>query len=501
VATSIGAGISAGIQQGAGIARQFQDDAARQEEREERKLDRETQRADRDRLRQRQEKLEAQSQEDREYKLVDEERTKLGQQAEGLVRQYGGYDKVPKEEMDRVNNARREVSSRLETVQRKRLAPVLERENAETRQNVNDLKSGKLNIEDMTDGGFRRFVGTLYKGDPDDLLPDANGVNQLGNALQAIQSAPMGSEEQAAAANVILKNELTKGVGSLGRDGFPIVKKEIIKLVPGPDGKRMLPVLRVTTQRPDGATGGYTAPVTEGRSSSADDDNVVQVDVGDALNYAGALSTLVELARTPGFAEKLQRGKSSKTDAERLERFREAYAWASAKPVQRKIKAEHIQRDNVVTRIISDQDTGEEIKREDLPKGIDPTRAAVAEIGSESRERTAGIRAAAPGAAGRPPPADKPLSEQQVAQRVKNAKQAKADEFKFQWSADRKTWLTSDGKKAPQDKIEEINEAGVRASREADRLTAAGKANAPKVDDATKQRLNAMREKAGLPPL
>lgn len=536
MATSIGAGISAGLQQGTGIARQFENDKRLEEDRAERKQERELARADRDRLQRRQDEQYEQGKDDRDYKLLDDERTRLRGQYESLVQQYGGFEKVPKEQVDALNQTQGELATRLEAAQRRRFAPMLERERGEAGKLLAGLKSGQVKAEDIPDGELFRAIGVITRRDPRDLLRDQTGSSTLGAALQGLMEqieTPMGDAELAKAANIILAPELSQGVGSPGRDGAEIIKKEIERLVPSPDGKRMLPVLRVTVRRPDGATGSYLAPVTASRSSSADDDDVTQLDLGAAMDYAGGLATLEQLANIPGVREKLERGAQSKPDVDRLEQFRQGYASVGAKPVKRKIKIEERKLGATNEYITRDQDTGEQIGKPEVrnvtmtpdqaernrvagirasrppgARGIQVTLEAIdgqVEDGEITEEegrqlKQDALRSAAARGAGRGS-GDRPLSETQVAARVKNAEQEAAKSNGLTWSADRKAWIGKDGKKATEEQLNKVNEAGVRARREADRLTATGKANAPKVDDATKQRLNAMREKAGLPPL
>jgi hypothetical protein len=505
MADSVGAGISRGLQGGINMVRQLQAD---RDQREDRRLNRERQmrmdaQAEDDRTRRiaTEDRNRATADDDQLLKTLDDERAGLRTQAQTLVQQYGAHEKVPAELMQRLSQRIEENDGRRSQVRQRRLGPLLEAERRQASTLFADIRSGKVALADVDDAQLYRAIGVVTRRDPMELIRDGN-ASPLGGAIQNViaQMETRDNPEQLlAAVNTVLAPELRRGIGSRGRDGSEIIGKEIVRLVPAPGGgDKLLPVLKVAVRRADGATGSYLAPVTKGRSSSGDDDEVVQLGLGDAMDYLGRLASFEELANAPGLRDKIVRG--AQAGRSQLDQFLEAYSLVGAAPHKRKTTTVNIDRGNVVTRITEDRDTGEEIRREDLARGVDPTRQAVAETYAESRERSAGISAAAraaPGTGG-----GRPLSEAQVAQRVKNAEGEQAKRLGLTWNTDRKAWLTADGKKAGAEQMHEINQAGVRARQEADRLTQTGRAQpAPKVDDATKTRLNEIRAKAGLPPL
>jgi hypothetical protein len=148
-------------------------------------------------------------------------------------------------------------------------------------------------------------------------------------------------------------------------------------------------VLRVHVRRADGATGSYLAPITTGRSADGDDDEVVTLPMDRAMDYVGQLGTLEEIVNSPAVRAKIERG-AARGKAE-LGSFLDAYYKAGAKPFKRKVKADNVNLGDRMLRITTDEDTGKEIDREELERGIDPTREYVADTAAEAGIKRANI--------------------------------------------------------------------------------------------------------------
>ncbi len=77
-------------------------------------------------------------------------------------------------------------------------------------------------------------------------------------------------------------------------------------LVQGTDPNRVMTVLNMTTQHPNGSTGSYHAPMTT--DGTPDGPIHPGINISDAMNHMGQLGTLEALANTPGMRAKIEQG-------------------------------------------------------------------------------------------------------------------------------------------------------------------------------------------------
>lgn len=540
---STGEALATGLERGIGIARTFQQDDERRQEKADAKArqQRLDAQADEDRTRRiaRENREIELADDERAFKAVDDELKGLAAEIQGAAQQAGGFDKLPPEVLAGLNQRQIDAFRRRRDINEKRLRPVVERERKSAMDLVDRIKRGEVDVASVPDDELYRAMGIALRRDPRQLLRQGN-TSPLGSAVQRLLEqieTPTSPEDLVAAANVILEPELRSGVGEPGRDGSVIVKKEIERFVPAPGGGgKILPVLRVHVRRADGATGSYLAPVTAGRSSDGDDDEVVQVDLGDAMNHIGRLSTAEELFNHPEIRAKLERGAAKGQPT--LDQFLANYFAIGGKPFKRKTKVEERKLGDRNEYITRDAETNEQIGEVETRRvGIDPTRAAVAQeatrragIGAsrpselrrylndleaeveagrltrEEADRLAdeAIAARASGGGGRPGAGVKPMSEEERKKAADNAATEKASSLGLSWDPTRRTWLTAEGKQASAEQRAQITRAredSLKSTQSQARGAAPRPAGAPKVDDATRARLNEMRQAAGLPLL
>jgi hypothetical protein len=79
-------------------------------------------------------------------------------------------------------------------------------------------------------------------------------------------------------------------------------------LTPGTDPNRVLPVLQVTAEHPDGTQVTYNAPVTVGRSSDPDATIHPGLNISDGMQRMGQLGTLETWINTPAAQAKIAQG-------------------------------------------------------------------------------------------------------------------------------------------------------------------------------------------------
>lgn len=154
-------------------------------------------------------------------------------------------------------------------------------------------------------------------------------------AIQAMQDFAQGMEtgniqSVVKAANIVYAPSLKAGIGEASPHGGKIVGKEIVDLVPDPNGDpqepRYIPVLKIyvndgtsagTKGAPYGATGFYTAPVTEDRSSR-NDARVKSIGMKDGMEAFGKTAELAALLDSPEGKAKLQEATSPGFDGDAL---------------------------------------------------------------------------------------------------------------------------------------------------------------------------------------
>lgn len=216
------------------------------------------------------------------------------------------------------------------------------------------------------------------------------------NDIQAgLQTGNQGLVVQAT--NGLMAPQLRRGVGAESPYGGTIVRKEIIGLDPAIDanGKehpnRFIPRLRVYVDHPaapgpkmdNGATGYYDAPMT--KNGSADpNDTVVAIDIAKAMDYMGNMGVLANAVTNPAVAERLAQGAKEKgTDAQKYIDD----LTALSRPTKKVTSTDKVDLGDRTLMITRDE-TGKEISREELRKGAAPRLFAPARAGGAAGEPT-----------------------------------------------------------------------------------------------------------------
>lgn len=110
-------------------------------------------------------------------------------------------------------------------------------------------------------------------------------VKKLGPLLQQLKNGDLSHVNAPGNLKILSdlpgwKEKLNQGIGQQGRNGSPIVSKELAELKPGPDG-RVVPILKVHTE--DGES--YTAEMSAFRSTDPNEP-VVAADAGNLIENA-----------------------------------------------------------------------------------------------------------------------------------------------------------------------------------------------------------------------
>lgn len=200
------------------------------------------------------------------------------------------------------------------------------------------------------------------------------------NDIQAgLQTGNQGLVVQAT--NGLMGPQLRRGVGGESPYGGTIVRKEIIGLDPAidangqPHPNRFIPRIRVYVDHPNapgpkmdnGATGYYDAPMT--KNGSADpNDTVVAIDIAKAMDYMGNMGVLANAVTNPAVAEKLAKGAQEKgSDAQKYIDD----LTALSRPTKRVTTTDKVDLGDRTVMITRDE-TGKEVSREEMRKGAVP---------------------------------------------------------------------------------------------------------------------------------
>jgi len=390
---SVGAGIAQGLREGAALGTML---VNQEEQRKDRATARtradqawQQQQEDRTRRMTREDQTWAQQDADREAATIKEQRAAIDQQLQGLAQQYGGWKNIPEGVRTPLTKKMREVDDLERSNWDKRMRPTIEAERKKAAEFLDGLKAGTVDISTVDDKTFYRMMTRALGRDPMDFIGAQDQPSKIGQAANALiehmetQAPP---EQLARDLNVLLARELQQGVGTPGRGGHPIVRKEIMRVDMLPNGK-ILPTLGVTVRLPDGSEATYPAPVTKGRSAADDDDEVVAIDPGEGLDRVGRMAALSAALSAPDVAAKLQRGAqadggSAVSDEALAARF-------MSKPYKPTVKRETVQLGGKVQIRTYEDDklTGTET----LEKTLDPnTEARI-----QGQRDVAGIRVAA----------------------------------------------------------------------------------------------------------
>lgn len=301
---------------------------------------------------------------ERQYKLYGDEVAGAQGALSSLLAQYGGDEsKVPPDQLAKAKGAMHEANTRY-LGQRKAMLPKLEQRR---QQALDEMKQGNVTAQNLSLTARRPASDFLRTVGPDGVAKPSP-VEQAHDAfMQAMDTGD--TNQMLASANFLLKPELSVGVGERQADGTTITSKEIIGFAPSPDGKGLLPVLRVKAKRDDGATRQYVAGVTKGRSS-ADGDPYVTLDMDEAFKRLGNLRTMAEVANAPGVAEKV-RAETPEERASTQSALQLLYA-SGHKPPDLHIKTEKTDLGGTVERetTIGGIRAGTETKEKTIPPGI-----------------------------------------------------------------------------------------------------------------------------------
>lgn len=329
MATSIGGAAAQGIESGLGMGLRLFDQQeqirSRQQREQEHATDRQERRADRDLQNQRalkqDERLAAQDarlvkhDERQQWKdqlgLIDSEIGGIKTEGEGYIKQYGGFDKIPPELRDDwVARARTKRGER-NSIRSKFFQPSVLDQKKQAAETWSRITAGQLSVDDIKDPELVQTLTVQTRRDMKDFLDGPDGkpgpIRQAAMDFEA--GLKTGNQDLVLkGANVLFAPELKTGIGQDGPDGNEIIGKEIVQLVPHPqDPSKVVPLLKVTVRRDDGAIGSYIAPVTENRSSDPND-NIRTVDMSSGFDRVGQLTTLVEAVNRPDVRKRVEAG-------------------------------------------------------------------------------------------------------------------------------------------------------------------------------------------------
>jgi hypothetical protein len=137
--------------------------------------------------------------------------------------------------------------------------------------------------------------------------PPASADNGMGGAPDTPVAATAGSGPAApAAAGSPVPAQAPSPTG--GVTGAAPAPPPPPPLVQGTDPDRVIPVLQVTAQHPDGTTVQYHAPMTVNRSTDPNDMIHPGVSISGAMDHMGQLGTLEALANVPAMRAKIEQG-------------------------------------------------------------------------------------------------------------------------------------------------------------------------------------------------
>ncbi len=375
MARGLAAGLAAGLNTGYNIARQAQQDELAEKQRAEDQVykARADERADAASKREN-ERLELSRQiEMRQQQRIDEaERQQRTTQAAALLEK---------------SNADILARSRARTGAGMPVDPGDAEEYGQNQAALRRIRQDALNFFSRVSSGSEDFdkapPGDLYMNftaatgmEPEELAKMPKYIDDIQAGLQTGNQGLV-----VEATNGLMTPQLRRGVGAPSPYGGVIVKKEIIGLDPARDANgqdhpnRFIPRLRVYVDHPDargprmenGATGYYDAPMTK-NGSAEPDDQVVAIDIGKAMDWMGNLGVLANAVQNPQVAARLEQGKREKgADAKRyLDDL-----IAMSRPAKKNTTVDKVDlgdRQMLITR----DETGKEVSREELRKGAVP---------------------------------------------------------------------------------------------------------------------------------
>ncbi|HEU4457780.1 MAG TPA: hypothetical protein VFR90_01495 [Methylibium sp.] len=402
MATSIGGAAAQGIESGFGLGLRLfdQQDRARraeldeQRELEDRAFRREQyglQAARADRAEARLASQDARQQRKDQLALIDEELGMLKTQGEGYLKQFGSYDKIPEDVRQRWTTDTRAKRAERNKVRSEFFGPDVLDQKKSAAEKWSRIEAGQLGIDELKDDELVHTLTVMARRNLSDFLDGPNGspskVRQAALDFEAgIKTGNL--DLTLKGVNVLLAPELMVGVGQDGPDGNEIIAKEIVQLVPHPsDPSQVVPMLKVTVRRDDGAIGSYMAPVTEGRGSYSGDPNAVPktISMKDGFDRVGQLSVLGQVLNRPDVRKRIEAGQTKAGDGP--QQFLEHLYGIGGSSPQRKIRRERVDRGGFVEEQEVDDATGEVLKTRTLTKTAAPTKSSGATTEAGTKER------------------------------------------------------------------------------------------------------------------
>lgn len=500
MATSVGSGIARGLETGFGLGMRLEEREeqkrirGRQESREDEEF--QARRADRATADKR---LAAQDERQATLdalKAIDEEGKGLSNEMSGYLRAAGG-DASKLDPTVAEDHKRRagDIRSRRDLLHKKMYEPVLGRMKQEAQDLWSRVETGQVELSSVPPDKLYQALVVAARRDPADLMGGPNGEpSKVTRATQDIITGMKTKNEgmQLAGWNTLLEPELKVGVGQPGKDGSEIVRKEIVKIVPHPSiPGRVLPVLRVYVKRADGATGSYIAPPTKNRSSDPGDDEVSDVGIDKALDYAGRMQTLSEALNDPLLRQSLEQGRA--TGGKAGDEYLQAL-FALGGQLPKMTTQETSLGDRKLLRTMDE--SGREVKREELKVGATPRVLQPRTTGVTGRlqaiqdyaeqndvtETEAAEALQGMGVIPRPRPATPKVSEAETRGLIKDAKTAVAGKMGLVYDTKSNKWKTREGKPADENQVAQVEAAGVEImKRVRDKASAGEKSDATSV--------------------
>lgn len=307
-------------------------------------------------------------------RLLDDDVKSLATEGAALWAQYGGYDKVPQDVRDNYVTRYNDLTGRRAAARREFNLPQVEERRRAARETWSRIQAGQLSLDDVSDDDLVSTL-TVVTGRPlSDFISLDGKPSRVQQAMADLTAGLQtgNGDLTVKGAGVLLAPELAVGVGTPGRDGHEIVAKELYNLVPHPQQPGLIvPLIKVTTRRPDGATGSYVAPATEGRSADPAA-NVITFSIDDALNRAQALDTLAGALSAPQLRGRVEKGLAG-AGGKAADEFRGALAGLGISPPAKQVQRERVDLgDRVLERTLNPD--GSIASETSMPKGAPPRR-------------------------------------------------------------------------------------------------------------------------------
>jgi hypothetical protein len=280
-----------------------------------------------------------------ELKLLDTEFAEIGAQAAALAQQFGGFERIPPEVQQQIASRSADVRARRAQARQSFYSPGVEADKKEAAELWSRLETGQMKLDQLTPDQLYKAIQVQARRPLADFRRGPDGapsvIEQAAMDLEA--GVQTGNEDLILrAANQLLKPELQVGVGTEGRDGSEIVSKEIVKLAPHPQNpEELVPIVKVTVKRNDGATGSYLAPVSEGRGVYASDPSAMPktISVQAAFDRVGQLASMAQFVNHPNVTKELDRAKAGKT---RADEFLTEMGYLGVAPPKKQITRERV---------------------------------------------------------------------------------------------------------------------------------------------------------------